>query len=82
MRGKTPQLKGTMTPDPAGRKETPNTVNQKKPRRQRDMQQMEENGKNPQHQANEEEISSLPKIELRVTIAKMIQNHGNKMEDR
>ena len=46
------------------------------------MQQMEENGKNPQHQANEEEISSLPKIELRVTIAKMIQNHGNKMEDR
>lgn len=46
------------------------------------MQQMEENGKNPQHQANEEEISSLSKIELRVTIAKMIQNHGNKMEDR
>ena len=30
MKGKTPQLKGTMTPDPAGRKETPNTVNQKK----------------------------------------------------
>ena len=33
----------------------------KKMKRQRDMQQMEENGKNPQHQTNEKEISNLPK---------------------
>ena len=41
---------------------------------------MKEQGKNPPHQTNEEEISSLPKKELRVMIVKMIQNLGNRME--
>ena len=41
---------------------------------------MKEHGKNPQDQANEEEIGSLPEKEFRVTIVKMIQNLRNKME--
>ena len=44
------------------------------------MQQMKEQGKNPPDQTNEEEIGSLPEKEFRVTIVKMIQNLGNKME--
>ena len=48
--------------------------------RQRYMQQMREHGKNPQDQTNEEEISSLPEIELRVMIANMIQSLRNKMK--
>ena len=49
-------------------------------RRQRNTQQMQEQGKNPPDQTNEEEIGSLPEIEFRVMIVKMIQNLGNKME--
>ena len=41
---------------------------------------MKEQGKNPPDQTNEEEIGSLPEKEFRVTIVKMIQNLGNKME--
>ena len=41
---------------------------------------MKEQGKNPPHQTNEEEIGSLPEKEFRVMIVKMIQNPGNKME--
>ena len=41
---------------------------------------MKEQGKNPQEQTNEEEISSLPEKECRVMIVKMIQNSGNRME--
>ena len=48
--------------------------------RQRNMQQMKEQGKNPQEQTNEEEIGSLPEKEFRVMIVKMIQNLGNRME--
>ena len=44
------------------------------------MQQMKEQGKNPQEQTNEEEIGSLPEKEFRVMIVKMIQNLGNRME--
>ena len=44
------------------------------------MQQMKEQGKNPQDQTNEEELGSLPEKEFRVMIAKMIQNLGNRME--
>ena len=44
------------------------------------MQHMNEQGKNPLDQANEEEIGSLPEKELRVMIVKMIQNIGNRME--
>ena len=49
-------------------------------RRQRNTQQMKEQGKSPPAQKNEEEIGSLPKKELRVMIVKMIQNLGNRME--
>ena len=41
---------------------------------------MKEQGKNPPHQTNEEEIGSLPEKEFRVMIGKMIQNLGNRME--
>ena len=44
------------------------------------MQQMKEQGKNPPHQSNEEEIGSLPEKEFRVMIEKMIQNLGNRRE--
>ena len=49
-------------------------------RRQRNTQQMNEQGKNPPDQTNEEEISSLPEKEFRVRIAKKIQNLGNRMK--
>ena len=48
--------------------------------RQRNMQQMKEQGKNPPDQTNEEEIGSLPEKEFRLMIVKMIQNLGNRME--
>ena len=51
-----------------------------KMRRQRNTQQMKEQGKNPPDQTNEEEIGSLPEKEFRVMIVKMIQNVGNRME--
>ena len=41
---------------------------------------MKEQGKNPPDQTNEEEIGSLPEKEFGVTIVKMIQNLGNRME--
>ena len=40
---------------------------------------MKEQGKNTPDQTNEEEISSLPEKEFRMTV-KMIQNLGNRME--
>ena len=40
---------------------------------------MKEQGKNPPDQTNEE-LGSLPEKEFRVTIVKMIQNLGNRME--
>ena len=49
-------------------------------RRQRNTQEMKEQGKNPPDQTNEEETGSLPEIEFRVMIVKMIQNLGNRME--
>ena len=49
-------------------------------RKQRKMQQMKEQGKNPPDQTNEDEIDSLPEKEFRVMIVKMIQNFGNRME--
>ena len=50
-------------------------------RRQRNMQQMREQSKNPPDQTNEEEIGSLPEKEFRVMIVKIIQNLGNRMEN-
>ena len=49
-------------------------------RRQRNKQQMKEQGKNPPDQTNEQEIGSLPEKQLRVMILKMIQYLGNRME--
>ena len=49
-------------------------------RRQRNKQQIKEQGKNPTDQTNEEEIGSLPEKEFRVMRVKMIQNLGNRME--
>ena len=51
-----------------------------KMRRQRNMQQMKEQSRNPPDQTSEEEISSLPEKQFRVRIVKMIQNLGNRME--
>ena len=41
---------------------------------------MQEQGKNPPDQTNEEEIGSLPEKEFRVMIVKMIQNLGTRMQ--
>ena len=41
-------------------------------RRQRNMQQMKEQGKNPPDQTNKGEIGSIPEKGFRVMIAKMI----------
>ena len=49
-------------------------------RRQRNTQQMKEQGKNLPDQTNEEEIGSLSEKEFRVMILKMIQNLRNRME--
>ena len=49
-------------------------------RRQRNTQQMKEQGKNPPDLTNEEEIGTLPEKEFRMMIVKMIQNLGNRME--
>ena len=47
---------------------------------QKNMSQMKEHGKNLQDQINEEEIGNLPDKEFRVTIVKMIQNLGNRLD--
>ena len=49
-------------------------------RRQRNTQQMKEQGKNPPDLTDEEEMGSLPEKEFRIIIGKMIQNLGNRME--
>ena len=49
-------------------------------RRQRNTQQMKEQGKNPPDVINEEEIGSLPEKEFRIMIVEIIQNLGNRIE--
>ena len=49
-------------------------------RRQRNTQQMREQGKNPPDLTNEEEIGSLPEKEFRIMIVKLIQNLEYRME--
>ena len=51
-----------------------------KMRRQRNTQQMKEQGKHPPDRTNEEEIGNLPEKEFRVMIVKMIQSLRNRME--
>ena len=50
-------------------------------RRQRKMQEMKEQCKNPPDQTNEEEISSLPEKQFRVMRVKITQNLGNGIEE-
>ena len=49
-------------------------------KRQRNAQQMKEQGKNPLDQTNEEEIRSQPEKEFSVMRVKMIQKLANRME--
>ena len=49
-------------------------------KRQRNTQQVKEHDKCPLNQTKEEEIGSLPEIEFRMMIVKMIQNLENKMK--
>ena len=49
-------------------------------RRQRNTEQMKDQGKNQPDQTNEEEVGNLPEKEFRVMIVKMIPNLGNRME--
>ena len=51
-----------------------------KMRRQRNTEQMKEQGKNPPDLTNEEEIGTLPEKEFTVMVVMMIQNCGNRME--
>ena len=62
------------------RKGDPKHSKLSKMRRQRNIQQMKEQGKNWLDQTNEEEVGSLPEKGFRVMIVKMIQNLGNRME--
>ena len=55
------------------RKGDPKHSKLSKMRRQRNTQQIKEQGKNPPDLTNEEEIGSLPEKEFRVMIVKMIQ---------
>ena len=51
-----------------------------KMKRQRAMYQMKEQDKTPEKQLNEVQIGNLPEKEFRITIVKMIQNLGKRME--
>ena len=51
-------------------------------KRQINMLQMKEQGKNLQDQINEDEIGNLPEKGFRRMIVKMIQNLGNRMEKK
>ena len=62
------------------RKGDPKHSKLSKMRRQRNMQQMKEQSKNPPDLTNEEDIGSLPEKEFRVMIVVMIQNLANRME--
>ena len=62
------------------RKGDPKKSKLSKMKRQRNTQQMKEQGKKPPELINEEEIGSLPEKEFRIMIVKMIQNPGKRME--
>ena len=76
--GQTPKTMGTTNLQP--KKRRPQTQYVKKMRRQRNTQQMKEQGKNPPDETNEEEIGSQPAKEFKGMILKMIQKLGNRME--
>ena len=58
----------------------PKHSNISKMRRQRNTQQMKEQGKKPPDLTNEEEIGSQTEKEIRIMIVKMIQNLANRLE--
>ena len=62
------------------RKGDPKHSKLSKMRKQRNTQQIKEQGKNSQDLTNEEEIGILPEKEFRIMIVKMIQTLGNRME--
>ena len=76
--GQTPKTMWTTNQQPVKRRLKHSKLS--KMRRQRNVHQIKEQGKNPPDQTNEEEISSLPEKEFRVMIVKMIPNLGNRME--
>ena len=76
--GETPKTRETTNLQPA--KGIPQHSKLSKMRRQRNTQQMKEQGKNPPDLTNEEEIGSVPDKEFRIMIVKMIQNLGNRIE--
>ena len=49
-------------------------------KRQRNIAQMKEEGRNSQDQISEEQISNLPERELRIMIVKMFQRLENRMK--
>ena len=49
-------------------------------RRQRNTQQVKEQGKNPPDQTNDEEMGSLPQEEFRELIVRLIQTLGNRID--
>ena len=51
-------------------------------KRQRAMEQMKEQDKTPEKQLNEVGIGNLPEKEVRITILKMIQELGKRMEEK
>ena len=51
-------------------------------KRQRNTQQVKEQGKCPLNQTKEKEIGNLPDKEFQIMIVKMIQNLENKMESQ
>ena len=51
-------------------------------KRQRTFWQMKEQDKTPEKQLSEVEIGNLPEKEFRITIVKMIQDLGKRMEAR
>ena len=61
-------------------KEDPKHSKISKMRRQKNTQQMKEQGQNTPDLTNEEEICSLHKKEFRIMIVKMIQNLGNRID--
>ena len=49
-------------------------------RRQKNTQQLKEQGQNTRDLTNEEEIGSIPEKEFRKMIVRMIQNLGNRID--
>ena len=49
-------------------------------RRQKNSQQLKEQGKNTPNLTNEEEIGNIPEKEFRIMIVKMTQNLGNRID--